>query len=425
MLSYRSPWFVMGDILDVYNTYIRDFFQTLDTFVKCKTSNIPVRKSGPQLDMELKLNWETVTVFILLIILVAVIGGRFYAFAQLENIHTVDHIATNGKTICVHHNSTLLLLSADGVLQESIPLSELHLHSSPSDVELLSDGSLLIGDSGTDSILKCDIVKKYCNEIAPSSGIKINDNFKFIANERDNILYISDTNNHRLIKHDLKTGKSDILRDIKLKYPNDLAISSAGLLQIADTKNTRIVSVDSGENPERTGTEKFAYLVDLGIYPEPKSTYKNPEAITEKVVAGAVSNYPSPLAMVQAADLKWWVIVSDAYINYGELWVFDVSGAELVKKVSLSDRSIPLDIIRLNDRILVTDTEENQVYSMNTAATRIEPFGDKNFQKILMDIRKKRDFYRAIKNHSFKVLGILLIAFLLMLFMIKRKQKTT
>ena len=163
----------------------------------------------------------------------------------------------------------------------------------------------------------------------------------------------------------------------------------------------------------------------MGIYPEPKSTYKNPEAITEKVVAGAVSNYPSPLAMVQAADLKWWVIVSDAYINYGELWVFDVSGAELVKKVSLSDRSIPLDIIRLNDRILVTDTEENQVYSMNTAATRIEPFGDKNFQKILMDIRKKRDFYRAIKNHSFKVLGILLIAFLLMLFMIKRKQKTT
>jgi len=153
--------------------------------------------------------------------------------------------------------------------------------------------------------------------------------------------------------------------------------------------------------------------------PEPATKFAGLEGLTEKVAVGAVSSYPSPLALAVSPEGTLWVVVADAYINYGEIWKFGQNG-ELMNKISLAENSIPLDIIRVGNRILVSDSESNTISSIDPASGKINLFGDERFRQILTEMRQKREIYRQIKRDSFKYIAVLLVGLLLMLVVHKR-----
>ncbi|MFO7605906.1 MAG: hypothetical protein R6W72_06385, partial [Desulfurivibrionaceae bacterium] len=252
-----------------------------------------------------------------------------------------------------------------------------------------------------------------------SKWVAIRDNFKFTYDKESNLLYVIDTNRHSLAVNSMSRPESMSFPGIKLSYPNDLILGKNGSLLIADTKNTRITSVEL--DGSTSGYKDQLDLINMAGYSEPSTSFAGVEGLTEKVAAGAVSSSPSPLALTDSYDGNLWVVVSDAYINYGEIWKFGQDG-ERLDKVSLSERSIPQDIIRVGKKLLVSDSEENQVYSIDPVSGRISIFGDESFQQILSETRQNRDNFRKIKNNSFKYIAVLLAALVLMLLVHKRSQ---
>ena len=76
----------------------------------------------------------------------AALGGRIWAHTQAGKLAGPDHIAALGSDVYVHLNRTLYHLSAEGQLLRRIQLPTLGIAGYPADLQILSDGELLVGD---------------------------------------------------------------------------------------------------------------------------------------------------------------------------------------------------------------------------------------------------------------------------------------
>jgi len=373
--------------------------------------------AGSGLDMTLEFNWQTVVVGLLLLAALALVGIRSYAYLQLEKIKTVDHLAFDGEHVCVLHDRALYLLTPEGSLLDSVPLADLGIFGIPADLEFADSGRLLIGDGNSKAIYSCNLPTRQCEQVKFSNGVTSRDNFKFAYDKAKDVLFIADTNHNALVAMVLGAKEIRNVPGLKLSYPNDMVLTANNELLIADTKNSRVTAVDLAGPVQRNAMQHD--LLNMKGLPEPKTSFAGLEGLAEKVAVGAVSSYPAPLALAGSSDGNWWVVVADAYINYGEIWKFAPDGS-LLNKISFSKTSIPQDIIQVGNRLLVSDSEDNRVYILDPASDRFELFGDQRFQKVLAETRQKRDLYRQLKNNSFKFIGLLLGGLLLMLVIHKR-----
>lgn len=372
-----------------------------------------------QLDTTLEFNWQTVVVFLLFFSVMALVVARSYAVVQLNGFKGVDHLAFDGEQVCVHHDRTLYLLTPGGWLRDSIPLAELGISGPVADLEFVGDGRLLVGDEGRGTVYSCDLGARACEPLRFTGEEAVRDNFKFVYDREGDRLYLTDTNRHALLVKPLGEEGSRGLAGVELSYPNDLVVGMGGALLIADTKNSRIVRVAPEGSVEGDGGETV--VVDMKSMSEPLASFAGVEGLTEKVAVGAVSSYPAPLALAGDPAGNWWVVVADAYINYGEVWKFS-PGGEVLRKIALATRSIPLDIIQVGRRLLVSDTEQVRVLAIDPETGQQEIFGDEPFRLALDEMRGQRDLYRQIKNESFKYIGVLLVGLLLMLVVHRRTQ---
>ena len=64
---------------------------------------------------------------------------------------------------------------------------------------LLSNGDFIIGDLEKGEIRRCERGTLACRRIGPAGDYRISENFKFLADEERNLLFISDTNNNALL----------------------------------------------------------------------------------------------------------------------------------------------------------------------------------------------------------------------------------
>ena len=180
---------------------------------------------------------------VMIILLVVCAGVRLWALSVADRIYVPDQVASNGKIVCVHFNGVLFLLTPEGRLRKSINLTELGITGEPADIEILKDGSLLVGDYDRGEILKCDTEKRSCRRIGPAGEYTITDNFKFLVDEERNLLFIADTNNNSVMFQDMEGSYiSEVTYKTKIRYPNDMTLGSDGRLWLSNTKYSRVVS---------------------------------------------------------------------------------------------------------------------------------------------------------------------------------------
>lgn len=378
----------------------------------------PAPASG--LDKDIEFNWQIVVVAFLFLATFAVVGARSYAYYQLESIKTVDHLAFDGQQLCVHHNLNLYLLTPGGWLRDTVPLSDLGINSAPADLEFAGDGRLLIGDGDGKAIYSCDLAARQCEQVQFSEWVVIRDNYKFTYDRTNGNLYVADTNHHSLVIREQGRHGSLSMPGVKLSYPNDMLLTRSGDLLIADTKNSRISALELDGSTR--GFARQYDMVDMSNLPEPTSIFAGMEGLTEKFAVGAISRFPAPLALAESAEGNLWAVVADAYINYGEVWEFDRSG-ELQNQISLSERSIPIDIVQVGNRLLVSDMADNKIYAIEASSGRINIFGDEQFQNILSVTREERLMYQEIKANSFRLIAVLLMGLVLMLMVHRKSQE--
>ncbi len=378
---------------------------------------------------------------LMIFLLLTSVGVRLYAIYQADKIYPPDNVASNGKNVCVHFNNTLFLLTPDGQMQQRLELADLGINREPADIELLEDNSILIGDLDNGVILRCDIANMSCRKIGPAGGYVINDNFKFLVDEKRNLLYIADTNNHRLLVQDMEGNYlNEVESDSNIDYPNDMALDKKGLLWLSNTLHSRILSFEvKGNTVVETGNAIKLDLLHTSIT-EMTQTFlgeKDPrEAIAElqdlkddpeKMKKAAkklkeVLLHTRPLALAWGPDDNIWVAASDPYVTTAGVQVFNSEGKQ-IKRINLEKKAIPVDIIRVGEKILVADTGLFRVYSLLPGSEYEFDFGDEPFQYELSQVHGQLKMYESMKKWAGRSLWLLAIGVIILVIIIVREKR--
>ena len=373
----------------------------------------------------------------MVILLLINVGGRFWAMYQINKIYPPDNVTSNGKTVCIHFNKSLFFFTPAGDLQQRLELADLDINGGVADLELLEEGSILIGDMETKEILRCDIENLSCTKIGPVKGYTINDYFKFLTDETRDMLFISDTNNHRLLVQDMEgTYINELESTSNINYPNDMTFDQNGLLWVSNTFHERILPFEviegdtavEKENPIKTGKQSIEIVKNLLEKNDPKRSLENIKDDLKNIRKAPKElkhafKHTRPLAIAWGPDGNIWVAASDPYITTAGVRVFNDEGKQ-IRRIALKEKSIPEDIIRAGDTILVADTGVFQVFSVTPASGEVAPFGDKTFQNELLQAYSTLNFYHDIKKWTKYSILLLAIGTAILAFLILRKKRS-
>ena len=78
---------------------------------------------------------QNVFAVVLLISILCAVGLLFWSWQRSERLTGPDHLAVHGDNVYVHMNGSLYELSSSGVLERSIPLSELGIEGIVADLQ--------------------------------------------------------------------------------------------------------------------------------------------------------------------------------------------------------------------------------------------------------------------------------------------------
>ncbi len=383
---------------------------------------------------------QNLLALLLIFLLLISAGTRLWALNMARKIYPPDHVAYNGNSVCIHADKTLFFLSPDGETQQRVELNALGIHIAPADIELLEDGSLLIGDMDKKAIFHCAVAGLSCRRIGPPEGYRINDNFKFLADEKRNLLFVADTNNHRLFVQDLEGAHFQVIENAsRIDYPNDMALDEQGLLWVSNTLHNRMLSfkVENYTATETGGVITLNFL-DSGLsaitqaikgkknsmesVEDLRDLQKQLEEMNKDPQGKGYLVHTRPLALAWGVDQNVWVAASDPYVTTSGIRVFNAQGKQ-IRSIHLGRGAIPEDIISSGETFLIADTGLFQVFSVQTDSGYISPFGDETFQRALTESRKRLEGFRAIQKWTGRGLWVLAIAAALLVFGILRKKR--
>lgn len=386
--------------------------------------------------------WQNVLAALFVGLIIAGAGARLWALNEAYRIALPDHVAANSRGVCVHADKKLYFLSPEGRTERNVSLSSFGLGREPADLELLEDGSLLIGDLDKKTILRCPDGNPPCRAAGPPINYQIADNFKFLADEKRGLVFIADTNNHRIIVQDLNGAHYRNIEGLtRIDYPNDMALDEEGLLWVSNTFHERLLcfkvegdkATETGKaislNPLASGVTAIGQAL-LGAK-DRRQTLQDLLA-AQKDIENLKKDLPSaaqdmlharPMALAWGADGNVWVAASDPIGASGGVRVFGPDGKQ-VRSIHLDRGAIPEDVVRLGDRLLIADPGLFRIFAAQSYSGNIFPFGDETFQRALTEARGRLELYEAIGKWSKLLLWAVGIATAALLLIILRTRRT-
>ncbi|MBI5634317.1 MAG: hypothetical protein HZA15_12665 [Nitrospirae bacterium] len=385
--------------------------------------------------------WQNAVAVVLLVMIIAGVSTRLWALKESRNIHPPVNVAANSRNVLVHSDKALFMLSPDGRTERRVELSTFGLRREPADLELLEDGTILIGDMDKKVILRCSPENGSCQTIGPPNNYRIEENFKFVADEKRNLLFVADTNNHRLIVQDLAGTAYRLLESpSNIAYPNDMGLDDSGGLWISNTLHERIMSFqvegDAVKDSSRIiSLDPFgAAVTALGqalqgssdrqkVMADLQAAKKDMEAIKKDPLAVSLDMiHKRPLALAWGSDGNVWIAASDPVVTTAGIRVFDAAGKQ-VRSIHLDKGAVPEDIVRSGNRMVIADTGLFQIFAASIDSGNIFPFGDATLQGALTKSRDRLVFYREILKWSTWALLFLALATVVLLFVIFRGRR--
>ncbi len=390
---------------------------------------------------------ENAIAVVMIVLLIAAAGLRLYAIYEEGAIYPPDHVAFNGKNVGVLFNKVFYLFTIDGKLQQRVDLSDLGITREPADIELLKDGSLLIGDMNSGAILRCDIENMSCLRAGPPKGFEIADNFKFYVSEKEGLIIVGDTNNHRIFAQDMEGSRGHGLASVaNIDYPNDITSDREGYLWVSNTFHERIMKfqlkddllTDTGKLIKTNiGTADIVRMMGLAedngdrkvltSLSDLKSLGKKRPGISgmQDDIKNSLS-HRRPLAMAWGPEGNVWITASDPYITTAGILVMS-PGGKRIKHIQPGSGAIPEDIVWIGDRMLVADSGMFRFYTVDTSDFSTEDFGDDNFRQEIMEAREEFESLQLMKTsagYALMTLGAAVIVLVAVVRMKKRSEQS-
>lgn len=381
------------------------------------TESFPNHSSQPDKPKAQPGSWLNAAAVVIVLAIFACLGLRFWASNGLDSFVSIDHVAANQDKVVIHAAGALYLHSHSGRLEQRIDLNELGITGQLADLEILDDGSLLIGDMEMKTILRCNPQSKTCEPFAPTGVFTLGENFKFLVDQPRQQLYIADTNNHRLIIQNLADSTCLLARtDSQLSYPNDMVRDDGEMLYLCDTNKFRViplkVSKDSVMEIGDPLTSSPFLSADLGDLRELMNDPEKMKAELQKIQAGFGqmmddASHAKPFALATGPDNNLWIAQLNTVMTSGTINILSPTG-ERVGKVALDEGAVPVDIIRLNHDFLVVDAGLVRAYTIDSETHFKKDFGDDSFQNHLADIYSRRALLEGTK--SLGLIGTIIFA---------------
>lgn len=224
------------------------------------------------------------------------------------------------------------------------------------DLQALQDGTFLLGEVGTNRIVRCTLAGFVCKPFADMSG-KAGRFFKFHYDSADDAIYVASTHSNKVLRFSPPSGEPVTVADSGVLYsPNEIRLDGAGALWVADTDRKRIVALS----------------VEVGATNKVISEISGSNQFT-------TNRFPLDFARNAAGEL--WVLLSDhAYLN-GIVVRYDVKG-KAVQRVKLPTISDPIAVEALKDRAVIADIKGFALYLISDGQPPVV-FGDSRYREYL------------------------------------------
>lgn len=313
-------------------------------------------------------------VFICLMVFAGV-GLHLWANSASRNLQGPRYVAAGADGVVVALDRQLHQLSLNGTSRSVVSLDALGIEGTLVGLQLLSDGSLLLGEREERRVLRCHLERRHCEPLAPSDRFAIKGQFKFHLDEAGNRLYLTDTHRHRLLVQDLSQGAlTELSTPNRLKYPNGITLDAHGRLLVADTNHHRIAVFEAASG----------------------------ESLEEKVMLKRDGRH-WPTVVKAGAGGELWVLNADSGLGSADLMRVGTDG--VWSRMALPPGADPLSLAVVENRVLVADPTQVRLYGVDTDTGAHTDFGDMAFQALLTERANGKQALERIGHIGLALLG--------------------
>ena len=300
------------------------------------------------------------------------------------------HLAAAAGQIYLFAGDEIFHLSFEGELLGKYAGEITGLQDDPIDLQLSTDGRLLIAEQQPARIRSCDPVAWECLDITASLSDQLERQFKILLMEPQHRLLVTDARGDALWGVNKPGEETQRLVDKDLLAgPNDLAFDDKGHLWVADTDNRRIIELlpaaDGTFEPGRQHSAMNQLTVDKRFY---------------------------PMMLAPAQDGKWWVTQAAEFSDrYADLVVYDPDEGA-IKRIELPGSVFATDIAAAGADMLITDLEQFRVYRVDSATHQVSNFGDENFTAQMNALKAQQERYMRLSGLAMAgvlIFGILMV----------------
>lgn len=325
---------------------------------------------------------------VFLFIILAALGFRFWASGESAARTGPTHIAASSKAVFLIADDHLYQLSAEGVTQQRIHITDIGLADDPIDLLLLDDGRLILAAQQPARLRVCNTERWECE----SMPLPLNApprQFKLIPDGPGYL--VTDAAEDTLWRYDpVEVSMVPQVEDDVLAGANGIEYVSDGSWWVADTDKRRVLELT------RTGDRL-----------EPAREHS---AHSE----WSVGNRVFPIMIKQSRQGHLWVTLADeGNMGRSDLAVFD-PGEGAIARVDIPGSEFLADLSPSGGQMLVTDLEAALVFSVDTVSHSVAQFGDKAFRDHMQAILNQRARYASFSAVSLMAVaasGVLMILF--------------
>ncbi len=324
---------------------------------------------------------------LLMVLLLATLGGRFWFDHQAGQILGVSLLSHNGEFLLAEINRRLYLMDRDGDLLDTISLDEFAIDGEIVDLQLLNRNEILLGDWNGHRLLRCNIRHRDCQPLKINPADRPRKVFKFHYDQPNRRLLLADNDRQVLLLIDEQGKSRRLSRAGQFRFPSQVRLTGRGRLQVTDTNHHRVA-----------------------VFEFDGDTLADP-VLELRAASGQFNNWP--IAASPLPDGGWAGLFANALLGDAELLLFDRDG-HFLRRVSIPGAGELRSLSRIDDVLLVGDVKIPRLYRVDAAAGSVSEFGNGQLKDRLQQLRTSKQRFSRLSNTLLVLLaGIVVLAFML------------
>ncbi len=306
------------------------------------------------------------------------LGLKTYAREQANQFLGPDHITASDQRVFVHADGHLFVLTHEGDTLQHLRLADLQLPVEVIDLRVMPDQEVLIATRKPARMFICNTGIPECTEVDAPLNDFISNQYKVLPDENGEYLYFTDSSGGGgLYKLRISDGSIDQLLDGLLSYPNDIQLGSDGLFRVADSGNSRVVSV----RVDGEGARLAANSLEM----------KNEVTRGRRVW---------PMMLQEYGEGNWFVIQGPAGGGPSDLMLYENEKVQ-PKYIPVSDEIDLTDMVMLEGYLIVSDIFGVKLFSVETDTGKSAQWGDQKINEWLDVQRQQRQSFLGMEKIGF------------------------